>query len=101
MNDKNEKKWKKWFLIDKRLPKSSYILRAFAGVYLIYIIGNAIKGLSDPDITNPAAAVAIVVVLSLFCLLCIISGGYGLWKKEYREMYQEDEETEEKNDENI
>jgi hypothetical protein len=89
--------WKKWLLIDKRFPKSNYILRAFVGVYLIYIIGNIGFGLSEPEVTNVPLIIAAMVVLSVLDLLCIISGGYGLWKKEYREMYQEEEENKEEN----
>lgn len=89
--------WKKWLLIDRRFPKSNYILRAFVGVYLVYIIGNVGKGLLEPEVSHVPLVIAAMVVLSVFCLLCIISGGYGLWKKEYREMYQEEEENTEKN----
>ena len=90
-------RWKKWLLIDRRFPKSNYILRAFVGVYLVYIIGNVGKGLLEPEVSHVPLVFAAMVVLSVFCLLCIISGGYGLWKKEYREMYQEEEENTEKN----
>ena len=93
--------WKKWFLIDRRLPKSSYILRAFAGLYLIYIVGNIGKGLFEPDVTGVPLIIAAMVFLGAFCVLCIISGGYGLWKKEYREMYQEEEENKEENNNNV
>lgn len=92
--------WKKWLLIDRRLPKSNYILRAFVGIYLIYIIGNIGKGLSEPEVSNVPVILAAMIVLGVFCLLCIISGGYGLWKKEYREMYQEGEENEGENNNN-
>ncbi len=90
-------RWKKWLLIDRRFPKSNYILRAFVGVYLVYIIGNVGKGLLEPEVSHVPLVIAAMVVLSVFCLLCIISGGYGLWKKEYREMYQEEEENVEEN----
>lgn len=89
--------WKKWLLIDKRFPKSNYILRSFVGIYLIYVIYSIGAGLSEPDVLYVPLVIAAMAALSVFCLLCIISGGYGLWKKEYREMYQEeDENTEEK-----
>lgn len=93
--------WKKWLLIDRRLPKSSYILRTFVGIYLVYIVGNIGKGLFEPEVTGVPLVIALMSFFGIICALCIISGGYGLWKKEYREMYQEKMDEEEQESNNI
>jgi len=76
------KNWKKWLWIDKRLPKSNYILRIIVGLYLIYAIWNILKGMSRPEVNGTVLTVA-SVVLGIGCAFCLVTGAIGLAKKEY------------------
>ncbi|MEG1991973.1 MAG: hypothetical protein RR056_01185, partial [Acetivibrio sp.] len=81
--------WKKILWIDRRLPKTSYVLRTFVGFYLIYIVYQTISGLREPNVTNPTIVMVGAGIIAIFCILCIFSGAMGLLKKEYREMYDD------------
>ena len=85
--------WKKFLWINKRVPKNSYVLRTLVGFYLIYIVYQIIAGLKEPNVTNPVIVVASAIILSFFCAFFLLSGGVGLYKKEYKEA-QDDEEDE-------
>jgi len=93
--------WKKFLWIDKRVPKTSYVLRTFVGFYLIYIVYQIIAGMKEPDVTNPVIVVAAAIILSFFCAFCLLSGSIGLYTKEYREAHDDEEvESDEEKDAN-
>ncbi|MFA9462773.1 MAG: hypothetical protein ACERKN_00625 [Velocimicrobium sp.] len=97
--------WKKLLWIDKRLPKTSYILRTFVGAYLIYIVYQIISGMSEPNVTHPMLVIISTIIFSVFCVFCLLSGILGLYYKEYRGEGEEDntnlkeDETNEENKE--
>ncbi len=89
--------WKKFLWIDKRVPKRSYVLRTLVGFYLIYIVYQIIAGMKEPNVTKPAIVIVAAIILSFFCVFCLLSGGIGLYTKEYNEAQvdEEDERNEE------
>jgi len=92
--------WKKFLWIDKRVPKNSYVLRTLVGFYLIYIVYQIIAGMKEPNVTNPVIVVVSAIILSFFCAFCLLSGAIGLYKKEYKEALDDEEEEIIQKDEN-
>lgn len=84
-------KWKKILWISNHLPKSSYILRTIAGLYLLYIVYQIIEGLNEPDVTNPILIIIAAVFFFFAAIFCVASGGIGLHQREYREAHEEEE----------
>lgn len=82
--------WKKFLWINHHLPKTSYILRTFVGFYMMYIVYSILNGLKEPNVTNPALVIVSAVIFSFFCVFFLVSGCIGLYKKEYKEAYEDE-----------
>lgn len=85
-------KWKKILGIQRHVPRSSYILRVVVGGYLLYLSYQIIGGLGTESKANPAIMITAAVLFGLFAIFCLLSGGIGLYQKEYREAHVEDQE---------
>ncbi len=90
------KNWKKWLMIDKELPRSSYILRIVVGGYLLYSIWKIADGFSRPEEVNIPVITVSIITLAICTIICFATAAYGLLTKQY----SEEGEIEEENSEN-
>lgn len=96
MERKNRPLWKKLLMIDARLPKSSYLFRAVAGLYLGYVVYQLATGAATViPIVKVIAVAAFTIMCAVFVGSAIIAIKIGEYK-EKSESNNDDENNQEK-----
>lgn len=83
-----------WMEKRRKVPKGTYMLMVFMGIYMCYLISRVVDGLSEPDVSAKLLVYVGIAFLGIASISFIAIGMSSLVKRDYREAYPEDEETE-------
>lgn len=88
-----------WIQKKRKVPRGTYLLMMFMGIYLFYIMAKAIGGLNEMEASARIFIYIGVLLLALAAFSFIMIGMSALVKRDYREAYPEEEENAEPEEE--
>lgn len=88
-----------WIQKKRKVPRGTYLLMMFMGIYLFYIMAKAIGGLNEMEASARILIYIGVFLLAVAAFSFIMTGMSALVKRDYREAYPEEEENAEPEEE--
>lgn len=85
---------KAWIEKKRKIPRGTYMLMVFMGIYMIYLISRVFDGLKEPDVSAKGLIYVGICFLAAASVTFLVTGIKALVKRDYREAYPEDEEQE-------
>lgn len=80
-----------WIQKKRKVPRGTYMLMIFMGIYMFYIISRVIGGLNEPQVWGRVLVYAGIALLGIASFSFIMIGMSALVKRDYREAYPEED----------